>query len=689
MASLDTQHLASDSDSGDDLLKAQHVDAAPEPTDGRREQLGTRHVAPEPVQRESLSTQSIAPVPAPPSVPIPTTEGTLQAGTLLQGRYEIIGILGMGGMSTVYKARDLRFANVTRLCAVKEMVNRASDAQLREMAIQNFEREANILATISHPAMPQIYDFLTESTRHYLVMELIEGWDLDTQMAELAPGELLEEAQVVDWALQLCDVLSYLHSHKPQPIIFRDLKPGNIMLDPQGRIRLIDFGIAKNFQTGQKGTMIGTEGYSPPEQYRGSAEPRGDVYALGATLHHLLSKQDPRLEPPFSFQERSIVAQNPNVNPQLEAAIMKAVEYDIDRRFSSVDEFRTAIMAATRVGSVRVPQVSSYSYSATTDTGDIEQIWQFACEDEVRSSPTVNDNVLYVGAYDNNLYALNAEKGTFIWKYATEGGIASTPCVHGDQVFVGSVDRSLYSINARTGRLDWWCTTQGRIWSSPQVEFGHVFFGSDDHHLYAVSVQTGRVAWKREMGGPVRSSVAVGEDLLYFGCEDGSVVAYDIRGEMKWRQRARRSVTSTPYLDMNDGILFVGSMDWNVYALDARSGWVVWRTRTGGPIVSSPTMANGMVFIGSADKHMYALDARNGRELWKYQTEGQVTSSPAYSNGAVYFGSIDHYVYSLDAETGELRWRFKTGGPVPSSPTVEGDVVYVGSTDRKVYAIPA
>jgi len=687
MASLDTRHIASGSDSGDD--QARQLSTPPQPVGDPREQLGTRHVTPQPAQRQNLSTQHIAPASATSSELITTSEGTLQSGTLLQGRYEIIGILGMGGMSTVYKARDLRFTNVTRLCAVKEMVNRASDPQLREMALQNFEREANILATTSHPAMPQIYDFLTESTRHYLVMELIEGWDLDTHLAELAPNELLEEAQVIDWALQLCDVLSYLHSHKPQPIVFRDLKPGNIMLDPQGRIRLIDFGIAKNFQTGQKGTMIGTEGYSPPEQYRGSAEPRGDIYALGATLHHLLSKQDPRLEPPFSFQERSIITNNPNVNPQLEAAIMKAVEYDIDKRFSSVEDFRNAIMAATRVGSMRVAQRSSYSYSAATETGDIEEIWQFACEDEVRSSPTVKDDTLYVGAYDNNLYALNAKTGAFMWKYPTEGGIASTPCVYGDQVFVGSGDRSLYSINARTGRLDWWCTTQGRIWSSPRVEFGHVFFGSDDHHLYAVSMQTGRVAWKREMGGPVRSSVAVGDNMLYFGCEDGSVVAYDIRGEMKWRQRARRSVTSTPYLDTNDGILFVGSMDWNVYALDARSGWVVFRTRTGGPIVSSPTMANGVVFIGSADKHMYGLDARNGRELWKYQTDGQVTSSPAYYNGAVYFGSIDHYVYSLDAETGELRWRFKTGGPVPSSPTVEGDVVYIGSTDRKVYAIPA
>jgi outer membrane protein assembly factor BamB/tRNA A-37 threonylcarbamoyl transferase component Bud32 len=633
--------------------------------------MGTRHVVP--------------------SAAGPSIEGTLPPNALLQDRYQIIGVLGMGGMSTVYKARDLRFANVTRLCAVKEMVNRASDPQIRDMSVQNFEREANILATTNHPAMPQIYDFFTESNRHYLVMEMIDGWDLEDHIAELGTDEFLEIAQVVEWALQLCDVLSYLHSHKPAPIVFRDLKPGNIMLDQQGRIRLIDFGIAKSFQTGQKGTMIGTEGYSPPEQYRGSAEPRGDIYALGATLHHLLSKQDPRLEPPFSFQERSITARNPNVNPQLEEAIMKAVEYDIDKRFSTIEEFKKEIMAATRVGSVRRAQPSSYSYVQTTapDMGDISEVWRFACEDEVRSSPTVSDNVLYVGAYDNNLYALNAETGTFLWKYPTDGGIASKPFIHGEQVFFGSSDRVLYAINAQTGHLKWTCPTQGRIWSSPRVEFGHVFFGSDDHHLYAVSAQTGRVAWKREMGGPVRSSVAVGEDLLYFGCEDGSIVAYDIRGEMKWRQRARRGVTSTPYLDPIEGLLFVGSMDWNLYAVDARSGFVVWRTRTGGPIVSSPVLANSTVYVGSADKCLYALDARNGRELWKYETEGQITSSPDYANGAVYFGGIDEYVYSLDAENGELRWRFKTGGSVPSSPTVVGDIVYIGSTDRYVYAIPA
>lgn len=707
MPSLDTQHIAPESDPSEKRADTAQLGEPLGPTESAGDSMETHHIVATQNESADPTIQQVAPVlasdaptlehsglgaqPTTSTPPATPSEGSLRPGTLLQDRYQIIGVLGMGGMATVYKARDMRFTNVARLCAVKEMANLARDPQIREIARQNFEREANILATTNHPAVPQIYDFFSESTRSYLVMELIEGFDLEDHLAELAPDEFLDEALVVDWSLQLCDALSYLHGHKPQPIVFRDLKPSNIMLDPQGRIRMIDFGIAKVFQTGQKGTMIGTEGYSPPEQYRGSAEPRGDIYALGATLHHLLTKKDPRLEPPFSFQERPISESNPDVNPQLEAAIMRAVEYDPDKRFPSVDEFRKAIMAATRLGSVRLGQVSSlsHSYGTLPETGDIEEVWRFACEDEVRSSPTIEGRILYIGAYDNNLYALDAETGEFIWKYPTDGGIASTPCVAGDKVFVGSGDRILYCISARSGRLEWLCPTEGRIWSSPRVEFGHVFFGSDDRHLYAVSAQTGRIAWKREMGGSIRSSVAIGEEMLYFGCEDGSVVAYDIRGEPKWRARARKNVISTPYLDLEEGILYVGSMDWNVYALDARSGWVVWRTRTSGPIISSPTLADGMVYIGSVDNHLYALEAHSGRVVWKYETEGQITSSPAFANGAVYFGGIDHHLYSLDAETGELRWRFKTGGPVPSSPAVVEEKVYVGSTDRNVYAVPA
>lgn len=677
--------------------------------------LDTRHIAQQPTdqQEDDLRTKHIGVEQAPPTSPPPedqrpqfseavrptlglsgtrrmmpeaaSMEGVLKSGAILQERYQVLGVLGMGGMAAVYKARDLRFPNVTKLCAVKQMSNTATDPQLRAMAIQNFEREADILATLNHPAIPQVYDYFSEATRSYLVMEIAGHIDLETLLAELPPGEFFNVSQVIDWTLQICDVLAYLHGHKPQPIIFRDLKPGNIMLDTHDRIRLIDFGIAKVFQVGQKGTMIGTEGYSPPEQYRGQAEPRADIYALGATLHHLLTKQDPRLEPPFSFQERPIIATNPDVSTGLEAAIMKALEYDIDKRYNTIEEFRQALLSAGKREGIRAPQ-TAYPISSIRSI-ELNYMWRFACEDEVRSTPVISQGVLYVGSYDHNLYALEVQTGNFIWKFPTDAGISGTPAVYEDRLFIGSQDRVLYCISTY-GQIEWTCPTQGRIHSSPRIFFNHVFFGSDDQRLYAINIQTGRVAWKVDMGAPIRSSVTFSqEDMIYFGSEDGTVVALDIQGKLRWRFRARRAVISSPYLDEGEGVIYVGSMDGNVYALDTKSGWAVWRFRTGGPVISSPTAVHGKVYVGSADGHMYALDVRNGNPIWKYATDGQVTSSPVFANRAIYFGGIDGHVYSLDSETGDLRWRFQTGGPVPGSPCVVGDIVYIGSTDRYVYAI--
>ena len=265
----------------------------------------------------------------------------LQPGDMLQNRYRIMGTLGVGGFSSVYQARDMRFSSVTRLCAVKEMINAGGDPQARELAKRSFETEASILATMEHKAVPEVYDYFSEDDRSYLVMEYIRGKDLEGTMDER--NDPVDPDEVVEWALQVCGVLSYLHSHKPKPIVFRDLKPSNIMLDQHGRIRLIDFGIAKIFQGGAKGTMIGTEGYSPPEQYRGEASPAGDVYALGATMHHLLTLRDPRMEPPFSWQERNIPDFNPKVSPELNAIVMRCLLYKVNDRYQNAMELQDAL----------------------------------------------------------------------------------------------------------------------------------------------------------------------------------------------------------------------------------------------------------------------------------------------------------------------------------------------------------
>jgi eukaryotic-like serine/threonine-protein kinase len=627
----------------------------------------------------------------------------LQPGDMLQDRYRIVGTLGVGGFSSVYQARDMRFPAVTKLCAVKEMVIATNDPQLRQLTIKSFEREASMLAMLNHPAIPDVSDYFTEGNRSYLVLELIRGKDLQNWLEE--HDEPVQQDDALNWALQLCDALAHLHTQKPQPIVFRDMKPSNVMLDQHNRIRLIDFGIAKNFESGNKGTMIGTEGYSPPEQYRGEATPAGDVYALGATLHHLLTRQDPRLEPPFTFAERPIRTVNPSVSPSFEAVIMRCLAYNPKERYADALTLKEALLLIAEEGSAegktetKVAQASSENRAANdarppagdhlTGSADIriKPLWTFKCEDEIRSKAAVDGERVYVGAYDNNLYALSRDNGDFRWKFPTSDGVGSSPCIYEDQIYIGSSDSHLYAIDSRTGRQNWRFKTGGPVYSSPSAYFDHLFFGSDDSHFYAVHAQRGRQAWKTNVYTAVRSSPFVDEDRVFFGTEGGYIYCLELStGKIKWQFQAKRSVTSSP--TVVDEMLIVGAMDNTVYALDAGTGWAIWRFPTRRPIISSPVVHDDIVYVGSADGNLYAIDMDSGRQVWAFEAEGQISSSPAIWNNAVYVGAADGFVYSLTVKKGELRWRFKTDGPVISSPTIVDGVIYIGSTDHQIYALP-
>lgn len=607
--------------------------------------------------------------------------GQLQPGVTLQDRYLILGVLGTGGMGSVYKGRDLHFPNVTKLVAVKEMINMATDPSMHEMVVRNFEREADLLATLSHPSIPRIYDYFTQEKSSYLVMEFIEGKDLEAILRD-ADGYLPED-KVVGWAIELCDVLSYLHGHKPQPVVFRDMKPSNVMVDEHGHIRLIDFGIARVFQPGEKGTMIGTEGYSPPEQYRGEASPAGDLYALGATLHHLLTQRDPRSEPPFSFAERPIRDINPEVSTEVEEVINGALVYDPKDRYQTADDFKKALMVAAKKTGILS---ETKAETALKPRSEVEALWTFECEDEVRGTPAVHGGKVFVGCYDNNVYALDADSGEFLWKYATEGGIAGTPAVDEQGVlYVPSEDNRLYALTTDNGKLLWTYYSEGPIRSSPVIVEGHVFLGSDDNHLHVVSTASGRRAWRVEVAGSVRSQPLIAEERVYFGSESGDFYCVDFRGEIKWRFRAKRAVTSSPVLV--DGMLYFGSMDWTLYAVEAEGGWQVWRFRMGGPSISSPVHHDGKLFMGSADGNIYAIETRSSREAWRFETEHQVNSSPIIHEDSIYCGSVDGSMYCLDYRSGRKRWAFQSEGPITGSAVVSENILYFGSNDHRVYAM--
>lgn len=612
------------------------------------------------------------------------SDGQLLSGATLSNRYLIQGVIGAGGMGAVYRARDLHFPNVVKLVAVKEMVNRARDPKVRETIVRNFEREANLLATLSHPAIPRIYDYFSSNERSYLILEYIHGKDLETILAEAT--DFLPEEQVIGWAIEICDVLQYLHTHEPEPVVFRDMKPSNVMINQHHHVVLIDFGIAKHFQSGKKGTMIGTEGYSPPEQYRGEESVLADIYSLGATLHHLISRRDPRLEAPFSFGQRPIHQINTNVSPALEKAINLALQYDPDDRHQSTEEFKDALLTIAHDTGVLSHRPTSTA-RINIHSQEIKPIWSFSCEDELRGTPAFDQENIYIGSYDNNLYAINATTGEFVWKYPTEGGIVSKPAFADRNIVVGSEDHRIHVVTAKSGRLVWTYYTDGPVHSSPHIAEGHIFIGSDDGYLHAINMLNGRRVWRIDGGATIWSTPLVSDEAIYFGTEAGEFFSLDYSGEIKWRFGAKRAITSSPAV--SEGTIYFGSMDATLYALDAQTGWVIWRFRLDRGSISSPCLVDEFVFTGAAGGNIYCVNTHSSKEVWRFQTEDQVTGSPLVYKDALYCGSVDGHLYCLDYSTGRLRWKYCTGGPITGTPVAHNDIVFIGSTDHKLYAFPA
>jgi serine/threonine protein kinase len=289
----------------------------------------------------------------------------LAPGTeLSNARYKIERLVAAGGMGAVYRAIDTRFQ---RPCAVKEMLDNFKSESERAQSVEWFTREATLLLDLNHPCIPRVRDFFVEQGRHYLVMDFIDGQTMaeimerEGNISGLNGARGVPEARARSWAQQICNVLTYLHRQTP-PIIFRDLKPSNIMVTMRDEIKLIDFGIARTFQSQSQATIIMTPGYAPPEQVQGMPEPRSDIYALGATLHKVLTHHDAANNRPL-FTFPPVRSLRPDISPGFEQIIMKALELLPDRRWSSAAEMERALLALPPVVAVP-PLVPTLTTSA-------------------------------------------------------------------------------------------------------------------------------------------------------------------------------------------------------------------------------------------------------------------------------------------------------------------------------------
>jgi tetratricopeptide (TPR) repeat protein/tRNA A-37 threonylcarbamoyl transferase component Bud32 len=254
----------------------------------------------------------------------------IQIGTIIDDRYEILKEIGRGGMSVVYLAMDNR---LNKSLVVKDIRKRSNSNN--ELLINSLVVEANMLKKLDHGSLPKIYDIIESEGDIYVVMDYIEGESLKERLKR--DGKIPAK-EVIEWAKQLSNVLGYLHSRKPYPIIYRDMKPDNIMLTPEGKIKLIDFGIAREFKTENLSdtTNLGTKGYAAPEQISGrQTDAKTDIYSLGITLYHLVTGKS-LSEPPFEI--RPIREWDPSLPEGLEHIIKKCTQAEPANRYQNCEE---------------------------------------------------------------------------------------------------------------------------------------------------------------------------------------------------------------------------------------------------------------------------------------------------------------------------------------------------------------
>jgi outer membrane protein assembly factor BamB len=323
-----------------------------------------------------------------------------------------------------------------------------------------------------------------------------------------------------------------------------------------------------------------------------------------------------------------------------------------------------------------------YPAANYTSLGDVK--WKLKTAGKIFSSPAVYQNAVYIGSEDHNLYAADKTTGRLLWKFNTGGAVHSSPAVYKNVVYFGSYDGFYYALNATTGKLKWKFKTGGEkkvsskgLWTmKPDTMY------MDDLYDFFLS-------------SPILN-LNDRDLILYFGSSDGNLYALNaLTGKKKWAFKTNGLIHTSPAL--YQGKVYFGSWDKFFYAIDAGTGRLQWRFETGNQpvyhvlegIQSSPTCADGRVYIGSRDGYFYALDAANGKTVWKYAADNSwVLTTAVVKDGMVYFGTSDTYLFlGFDARTGKEKMRYKTNGYVYSSPALTGSTAYFGDFTGNLCAV--
>lgn len=591
-------------------------------------------------------------------------DNQLPLDSLLKRRYRVIGLLGQGGFGAVYKAQDIEFSN--RLVAIKEMSKYHLSTKELQEATAAFKSEAQLLAGLTHPNLPRIYEQFSEENRWYLVMDFIEGETLDEYLAKKGL-RYLPVPEVIEIGLQLCSVLRYLHSRQP-PIIFRDLKPDNIMRTPDGQLYLIDFGIARHFKQGQAKdtTALGSPGYAAPEQYgKAQSTPRTDIYSLGATLHHLLSGDDPALNP-FRFASLSECEQF--VPEALDRLIQRMLNMDESKRPDDSE-----VRQELRRIAAEWPETKIVAKAATFNGASHTLQQQTGIQAQVPGSFSGAHVVTGWGTGNLSNAATTSTASS-----NSSSSSSSTPAKKsgGGRALIVFLIILFAIVNT--------CSKQSSTTQNNSVGTGTT----------PVSSASLGVLYTLPDAGSRIESVAWSYDGKYIaaGTDGGNVIVWN----------AQNNTTSTAFISTNHtGI--VKAIAWSpdstlIASAGADTTVQVWNIKTGHIVLTyrGHTMAvnalawspNGK-YIASAsdDKTVQVWDARTGQKLLTYKAHTAAVTTVAWSpNGkSIASGGEDHLINIWDANSGKTISTYVQHAEAIATIAWSADSSTIASTDTAGY----
>ncbi|WP_268243775.1 protein kinase domain-containing protein [Deinococcus arenae] len=633
---------------------------------------------------------------------------------LRDGRYTIQRHLAQGGMGSIYLAHD---AATAQACVIKEMLPKTDPAERAE-AEHAFVQEAATLAELNHAHIVTVWDYFEDGGSHYLTEEFIGGGDL---AALIRQPEAVSEARLLDIAIQIADAFHYIHTYHrvapagsscTGPIIYRDMKPANVMVRGDGRVVVADFGIVRLFKPGKTRDTInlGTQGYAAPEMISNiQSDERSDIYTLGATLHELLTKRDPANNVNHFLPIRQF---RPDVSPELERIVMRMLENIPAQRYQSaaelLNDLRTLYerwraakcaqpncghhnpVSATCCERCGLPLKAVTGQEAVAHGGEARlgtypssgsspwsAMWQMGLRSKTRGMTGLHRAQVAVATEDGHLAVLDVRTGRGLHRLSLPAPSRSTPVTTPWGVVVGHRQGAVLC-DPVSGQVQPLPVPPAEIFATPVSDRDDVFIGNYNGQVFGIDLKTRQVRWSTQVGDCILGALALDSKDLAVTTKSGQISVLDRNtGAVRWSHRTGKSLYGHALL-ADDAVIGLDTSG-RLILLDRLRGSVMLQVPVGGDCYNSPAFAHNRLYTcdvrGSVRCHS---TSSGGQPEWQRPLGEDVLASPVVSGQQLIQVTRQGRIYILDVQTGrDVQPPISTPTDFVASPVIDGNTLLV------------